>query len=112
MMSMPAHLLRRAPREAEYALALEPGLPAFQGHFPGDPVLPGVVQVDWAVRLGEVAFGPLGAFRGLDQVKFLAPVRPLEPLELTLAAEPGRLRFQYRCGAELRSSGSILLDAP
>jgi len=113
MMSLPAQLLRRDSREAVYALALGPDLQAFQGHFPGDPVLPGVVQVDWAVRLGEAAFGPLGAFRGLDQLKFLAPIRPLEPLELTLTAAPGRLRFQYRCGLELRSSGCILLlEAP
>jgi len=111
MMPMPATLLRRGPLEAAYALALAPDLEAFRGHFPGDPLLPGVVQVDWAVRLGEAAFGPLGAFRGLGPLKFLAPIRPLEALELTLAAEPGRLRFQYRCGPDLRSSGTILLDA-
>jgi len=113
MMPLPATLLDRSAAAAAYAFALAPDLAAFQGHFPGDPVLPGVVLVDWAARLGREAFGPLGAFRGLDQVKFLAPVRPGEPLELALALEPGILRFRYQAGGILRASGAILwAEAP
>jgi 3-hydroxymyristoyl/3-hydroxydecanoyl-(acyl carrier protein) dehydratase len=111
MMPLPATLLRRSPREAAYALALAPDLPAFQGHFPGSPILPGVVQVDWAMRLGEAAFGPLEPFRGLERVKFLVPIRPLEPLEVVLELRPGRLAFRYQCGAERRASGILLLGA-
>jgi 3-hydroxymyristoyl/3-hydroxydecanoyl-(acyl carrier protein) dehydratase len=98
--------------EAVYALALAPGLPAFQGHFPGSPILPGVVQVDWAMRLGEAAFGPLEPFRGLDHLKFLAPIRPLQSLELTLELRPGRLAFRYQCGPERMASGTLLLGPP
>jgi 3-hydroxymyristoyl/3-hydroxydecanoyl-(acyl carrier protein) dehydratase len=111
MMPMPATLLMRDPGEAVYALALAAGLEAFHGHFPGDPVLPGVVQVDWAARLGAEAFGALGAFRGVDQLKFLAPIRPLEPLELTLTLHVGRLGFRYQSGPVLKASGFILTDA-
>jgi 3-hydroxymyristoyl/3-hydroxydecanoyl-(acyl carrier protein) dehydratase len=97
--------------EAVFALAVEAALPAFQGHFPGDPLLPGVIQVDWAIRLGQEAYGDLGAFRGLEQVKFLRPVRPGTGLELRLALEPGaggrRLRFQYLDPAGRVSSGTV-----
>ena len=112
MMPLPATLLHRSPAGAAFALRLAPELEAFQGHFPGDPILPGVVLVDWAIRLGEAQFGPLGAFRGLSQVKFLAPVRPGEALELNLELAPGRLRFRYQSGAEAKASGTILRVAP
>ena len=86
---------------AAYALAVEPGHPAFRGHFPGRPILPGVVQVDWALRLGAERFGPLGAFRALEHLKFQAVIQPGEPLRLTLAWDPARreLAFEF-LGAE------------
>ena len=59
-----------------FTLAMDPDLTAFQGHFPGHPVLPGVVQVDWAVRFGSEAFGPLGRFRAIEHLKFQDPIRP------------------------------------
>jgi len=92
-----------------FTLDLGPELPVWQGHFPGDPVLPGVVQVDWAIRLGTAAFGPLGRFAGLDQVKFLAPIRPGGELELRLALDPARSRldFQYWRGAVRHGSGQV-----
>jgi 3-hydroxymyristoyl/3-hydroxydecanoyl-(acyl carrier protein) dehydratase len=105
MMPVPAVLLSRSASEAAFALTLAPECEAFRGHFPGDPILPGVVQVDWAIRLGLEVFGELGPFRGLDQLKFLAPIRPLEAVALTLALEPGRLRFEYACGATRKASG-------
>ena len=108
MMPLPATCLDRSATGARYAFVLAPELPAFHGHFPGDPVLPGVVLVDWAARLGQEAFGPLGGFLGLDQVKFLAPVRPGEPLELALALEGRTLRFRYLASGAAKASGAIL----
>lgn len=102
-------------------LALDPDLLAFQGHFPGDPILPGVVQVDWAIRFGAEAFGPLGRFCGLDQVKFLGLIRPGERVELQLLWAPGpvaagapgeaMLRFQYRVAGVVRSTGAARFAA-
>ena len=109
---LPTVLNRASGPEESFALAMDPELTAFQGHFPGRPILPGVVQVDWAIRLGEAAFGPLEPFRGLDRLKFLAPIRPLEALELTLELRPGRLAFHYQCGPERRASGTVLLGPP
>jgi hypothetical protein len=103
---MPLPPARRAA-DGSFRLVLDPGLPAWEGHFPGDPVLPGVLQVDWALRFGAQAFGPLGRFAGLDQVKFLAPVRPGCEVELRLAWDPGKglLSFQYLGAAGRLSSG-------
>jgi 3-hydroxymyristoyl/3-hydroxydecanoyl-(acyl carrier protein) dehydratase len=114
MMPLPPH--RRQPGlpegQAGFTLGLAPESPVFLGHFPGDPVLPGVIQVDWAIRFGEACFGPLGAFMGLEQLKFLEPVRPGPGLALALALDrsgPGpRLRFSYQVDSGRKSSGTIL----
>jgi 3-hydroxymyristoyl/3-hydroxydecanoyl-(acyl carrier protein) dehydratase len=52
---------RRFPRAASgasatYRLRVPPTLEHFRGHFPGFPILPGVVQLDWAVRFGRLHF--------------------------------------------------------
>ena len=67
---------------------MDADLQAFQGHFPGHPVLPGVVQVDWAIRFGTRAFGDLGGFRGIDQLKFQALIRPGDVVELASPSSP------------------------
>ena len=109
MNPLPPASRRLEGAETVFTLSLEPDLPACRGHFPGDPVVPGVVQVDWAIRLGETAFGPLGVFAGLDQVKFLAPLRPGGAVELRLALGPARdrLSFQYVGAAGRHSSGQV-----
>ena len=92
-----------------FTLAMDPDLTAFQGHFPGHPILPGVVQVDWAIRFGAEAFGPLGGFCAIEHLKFQDPILPGEPVQLHLDYDPGpgRLRFQYRAGSVRKSSGVI-----
>jgi 3-hydroxymyristoyl/3-hydroxydecanoyl-(acyl carrier protein) dehydratase len=61
----------------------------FRGHFERFHILPGVAQVDWALRYGQEAFGITTDFQGMDQVKFQSPVRPDETLQLVLHWHPG-----------------------
>ena len=92
-------------------LDLAPAAGWFAGHFPGCPILPGVVQVDWALELAgrELGLGRLAA-AGL-QVKFKAPIRPGDRLTLRLDHRPeqGRLGFEYRRDGEICASGRIAL---
>jgi predicted hotdog family 3-hydroxylacyl-ACP dehydratase len=106
---LPEVLARQGGPEPGFTLAVGAGLVGFQGHFPGHPVLPGVVQVDWAARFGREAFGPLGAFRGLSQLKFLRPLGPGCTVDLRLAFDPsrGQLRFAFQAGPDRISSGSL-----
>ncbi len=110
---LPTVLGRTPAPGASFTLAMDADLTAFQGHFPGNPVLPGVVQVDWAIRFGTEAFGHLGRFRGIDQLKFLDRIVPGETVQLHLGFEPapetglGRLRFQYQAGPVRKSSGVV-----
>lgn len=75
--------------------------PAFAGHFPGRPLLPGVAllsQVLEALLQDAQAAAHLGAAPTLNTVKFLAPVGPGAALEIrwTLPAVGARLRFEVR----------------
>lgn len=54
------------------------GHPALPGHFPGRPIVPGVVLLDEVMAL----IGPVTAF---PLVRFLRPVRPGEPVKVTWA---------------------------
>ena len=108
MMPLPRILERPSQGEMCFLLELEVGHEAFRGHFPGNPILPGVIQVDWAIRLGAEAFGPLGEFQGLADLKFAAPILPGERIELLLQREAGGLSFRYRSGEDRKSSGRIL----
>ncbi|MFN2644739.1 MAG: hypothetical protein ABR570_07090 [Burkholderiales bacterium] len=89
-------------------LFVPPTYEHFTGHFPGFPILPGVVQIDWAVRLARRHFGGLQASYGLDAFKCRSPVRPATHLTLTLACDPRRLRFAYAEGERAISSGTVL----
>jgi 3-hydroxymyristoyl/3-hydroxydecanoyl-(acyl carrier protein) dehydratase len=97
---------------ATYTLALAPELLAFQGHFPGDPILPGVVQIDWAVHFGAEAFGPLGTFRGMEHIKFMQILRPGDrvDLHLTFNPEAGKLVFTFASAEGKKSSGVVLFS--
>ncbi|MBX3727139.1 MAG: hypothetical protein KF823_14615 [Xanthomonadales bacterium] len=59
---------------------VEQGAPCLDGHFPGRPVVPGVVLLDAALA----ALGATGPLR-IEQAKFLRPCLPGMDLELVLA---------------------------
>jgi acyl-CoA synthetase (AMP-forming)/AMP-acid ligase II len=82
----------------------------FDGHFAVAPVLPGVVQVDWAIRYGQQHFGRAGSFAGIQALKFQQMIRPEQPvrLELSRDAAKGCLAFRYFSEAGAHASGRIL----
>jgi acyl-coenzyme A synthetase/AMP-(fatty) acid ligase len=82
----------------------------FTGHFPGTPILPGVVQIDWAITLGQRLMTLPPRFGGMEVLKFQQLVRPGDRISLTLRfdQERGKLHFAYRNGDAACSSGRIL----
>lgn len=94
-------------------LAVPPDLAYFSGHFPRTPVLPGVVQVDWALSLGQQLMNLPEKFAGMEVLKFQQLVRPGDEVQLHLRFDPTRskLYFAYRNETATCSSGRILLEA-
>lgn len=86
--------------------------PAFDGHFPGAPLLPGVVLLDEMLRLIESGRGSLPEGWSISTAKFLHPVRPGETL--TFACErpltKGAVRFVIRGASDghIVASGTLV----
>jgi len=60
-----------------------PDEPFFQGHFPGDPLVPGVILTEALAQVaGLVVARPGLRLAAIRSMKFLAPVRPDESIEL------------------------------
>lgn len=73
--------------------------PALPGHFPGQPVVPGVVVLDHVLSAIEGEHGPLGPLR-MPQVKFVQPLLPGQSATIMLEALPiaadGSLRWRFK----------------
>jgi len=109
---LPRVVSRHSGKEEHVVLALSPEDFCFQGHFPGNPIVPGVTQVDWAIGFAQEAFGPLGAFQGMVKLKFTDFTRPGERLELYLAYDraKGSLTFRYQAQGIRKSAGVLLFS--
>lgn len=80
------------------------GEPAFAGHFPDYPVMPGVLIVEALAQVGAVAMlsldeykGRIAFFAGLDNVRFKRQVKPGETLRLEV--ELGQIRRNIGSGS-------------
>ncbi len=94
--------------------------PFFQGHFPGHPVMPGVLQVEAMAQVASILMlrqsaqaGRLGYFMSADKVKFRKPVLPGDTLiiqvELTKArGKIGRAYGQCLVNGEVVSEGDLM----
>lgn len=101
---------RKTVREDEWYLA---------GHFPGNPIMPGVLVVEALAQAGVVAVlsedenrGKLVLFGGIDGLRFKRVGRPGDVLELTCELERvrgpvGKGRVRASVGGELAARGTL-----
>ncbi len=83
--------------------------PALPGHFPGQPIVPGVVLLEQVLRAATRA-GIDAMVNLLPQVKFSEPLLPAQPFTIRLRSDrPERWRFE--CVREGRLIASGLLQA-
>lgn len=76
-----------------------PDHPAFAGHFPTEPIVPGVVLLDEALHAIGAQLGIAATAFRISSVKFLSPVSPGEPVCLSYdASGSGTLRFEIASG--------------
>ena len=81
--------------------------PVFAGHFPGRPIVPGVLLLDWAQAAIEAQLGrPL---QSLIEAKFHSPATPVDELELDFEMGIAAIRFEIRSAARRIASGRFAL---
>jgi len=87
--------------------------PALPGHFPGRPIVPGVVVLDEVIETLTEAYGQGSVVVGLPAVKLSSPLRPEEPLTIAVEQEDAEtIAFTCRAGHRLVASGSIRVTLP
>jgi predicted hotdog family 3-hydroxylacyl-ACP dehydratase/3-hydroxymyristoyl/3-hydroxydecanoyl-(acyl carrier protein) dehydratase len=83
--------------------------PWFEGHFPGEPVLPAVVQLVWVLALAERELGLSAAPSALEALKFREPLLPDQPFELRLERKQS-LTFALESEGRALASGRLRFD--
>lgn len=92
------------------------GEPFFAGHFPGNPIMPGVLMVEALAQAGSVAAlslpenrGRLAFFAGIDKLRFRRIVRPGDVLRLEVTLEKMR-RGVGKASARASVEGQVAVD--
>ncbi len=106
--AVPLRLLERDDTASLLEARIPRDLPDFRGHFPGDPVLPGVSQILRIVLPAAAACYPVvGPPRRIARLKFKATIRPGDRVQVHLAPpSQGRIRFELA-----RNGGSCTVGA-
>jgi 3-hydroxyacyl-[acyl-carrier-protein] dehydratase len=81
--------------------------PALPGHFPGNPVVPGVVVLDRVIRVLAAAGVPLARLRKLKQVKFIEPLLPDQEATVTAEVSDAALSFSVTRGGRTIAKGAF-----
>ncbi len=81
----------------------------FRGHFPNQPVLPGVVQLHWAVIIVQACFGFSSVPAEIKRLKFKKVVTPPHVFELSVSRKSSNeAQFAYDTGSERNSEGRLV----
>ncbi|SAK92681.1 acyl-coenzyme A synthetase/AMP-(fatty) acid ligase-like protein [Caballeronia temeraria] len=104
---------RERERRAALTFTVPPDHPALAGHFPGHPIVPGVVLLDHALDAIGSALGKNVDARRIESAKFLSPAQPGETLDIAYeTAASGAIRFTIRAGERTVASGALAAPAP
>ena len=93
--------------------------PFFQGHFPDEPVMPGVIQIETMAQAGAIlaslryeaeCAGKRPAFMGVDMCRFRKPVRPGDRLEIKVMLDKMRRGILFFTG-EMKVDSALVCNA-
>jgi acyl-coenzyme A synthetase/AMP-(fatty) acid ligase/3-hydroxymyristoyl/3-hydroxydecanoyl-(acyl carrier protein) dehydratase len=106
-------LLERDAKRVALEVIAPADLLYFDGHFSQIAILPGVVQLDWAIHYGREYFALPVCFEAVHALKFQQLIRADTPvtLELIFDVQKNSLNFRYFSALHAHSSGRILFRA-
>ncbi len=97
--------------------------PHFQGHFPGRPMMPGVLIVEAMAQVGGIVLtqlpdleGGLFVFAGIDKVRFRRPVVPGDQLVMTVELvcvkrrRFGKMQAKAQVDGQLAAEGELMFS--
>jgi 3-hydroxymyristoyl/3-hydroxydecanoyl-(acyl carrier protein) dehydratase len=100
--------------EHQGRLEISAGHPSLPGHFPGRPIVPGVVLLDAVLDSAQRWLGRPVVVTGMPVAKFMSPLLPGQPAELRLELAGCRLDFVVTAGTRMLAKGRFRLqpDSP
>lgn len=93
--------------------------PHFQGHFPGEPIMPGVLLIEAMAQtagalvvdsLGDAMHGKLVYFMSIEDARFRHPVRPGDQVMIHVEKIHAR-KLAWKFRGECRVEGRVVADA-
>ncbi len=102
----------QSAEEVVLTLYLPPDLDYFRGHFPGAPILAGVVQLDWAVKYARQYLSIQGDVKDIEVLKFQVVMTPELELTLTLTKKKDdKFSFSYHSHKGQHASGRVVISS-
>lgn len=98
--------IESSSEQLELGLHIPTSLACFAGHFPQQPVLPGVMQLHWACRIAETVLG-YRDFSGVGNIKYNSMLLPDTDCRMLLKPGAKGLRFSIETGDTRVTTGSI-----
>ena len=85
--------------------------PCLTGHFPGQPIIPAVVQLDYVRRLLQ-QWQPEKRLIAIPHAKFQRPLLPDQDFLITLTElDTESIRFECACEGKKLATGSLRIEA-
>ncbi|KES18254.1 FabA-like domain protein [Gilliamella apicola SCGC AB-598-I20] len=106
--------ITKTETEANIEITIPPDLFWFKGHFPTQPLLPGVTQLNWVIDYARKLFNPNLSIASIEVIKFQSPILPNDNLKLTLIWDEvnQKLKFTYsfiHSNNKIASTGRLTL---
>ncbi|WP_375037226.1 AMP-binding protein [Acinetobacter sp. RW6] len=103
-------VLSQSQSSDDYILSLEfpPELACFKGHFPTQPIYPGVGQIGFLQHYAKSIWSDLNWCQGYEQLKFQNLIRPYAIVQLKLSRKEHKVSFELRNSEQILASGRLL----
>lgn len=88
--------------------------PWFSGHFPGEPILPGIAQIAMVWEALQLSGRRHGCLAGVKRIRFKQIIQPGDAIEIQAgphSGDPALIAFQIRRGGEVACSGLLAVAA-
>ena len=100
------------PDQALYRLEFSPELECFKGHFPSQPIFPGVGQIGFIQHFARQNWAQLEWCNGFEQLKFQDLIQPYMVLQLKMSRKLHKVSFELTHAEQTLASGRLLFHTP
>lgn len=103
-------VLSQSQSSDDYIFSLEfpPELACFKGHFPTQPIYPGVGQIGFLQHFAKSIWSDLNWCQGYEQLKFQNLIRPYAIVQLKLSRKEHKVGFELHDSEQILASGRLL----